>query len=129
MSATVVRRRQLHISYGWNLVWERFDRSGYRYECSPLGHVDVSRMAPEGYISYHDCLAGTDPDLIGPTLTTFSYRHLEQTQLACPCGTTFSHSPDEYGADACPSCGQLYNSAGQALRPMSEWEEPLDEEE
>lgn len=56
-----------------------------------------------------------DPDFEGKVLRV----------LHCPCGTNFEIL--DWFMDDCPSCGQLYNGAGQALRPMDQWGEETGE--
>lgn len=55
-------------------------------------------------------------------------RTVKRLQGTCPCGAVIVIEYDEgYGWDC--DCGRIYNLNGQELRPRSEWEEPMEEDE
>lgn len=54
----------------------------------------------------------------------------EYVHCHCPeCGEPVSTESAYLGAVTCYNCDTYMNTSGQRLRPMSEWEEPLFEDD
>lgn len=98
----------------------------YAFPCDYKGRVDASALTPEARVNYEACEARKD---------TFKdvYVHEREVYITHPmiieCFDCKEHlpldHPDCYGAVSC-SCGQLYNTSGQELRPRSQWEDRLE---
>ena len=55
-------------------------------------------------------------------------REVQRVQGDCACGQRITVEYDDGDGWDC-SCGRIYNLSGQELRPRSEWEEPMEEDE
>ena len=97
----------------------------------PAGETPDTRHLPGIALeNYRACLTGV---VHGVRVVDRGIRERKQvihhpTLIRCDCGeVVFAHRGAWMDTHTCDRCGRLYNSSGQALRPVEEWGEETGE--
>lgn len=114
-----------HVEY--DLSFDTSKNGGYAFPCNHKGEVFTSELTPEGLKNYERCVSG---EVV--TLRPAYVKESARTEYVAPvgecfCGAEVELTPDSEGLCYC-HCGQTYNTAGQSIRPRSEWEERYEDD-
>ena len=89
------------------------DFKGYSFPCNYKG--ELLPLSPEAQRNF-------DKQTTAPQFVERYWTEYEHPIAECYCGAEIELRPDHEGLCYC-YCGKCYNSAGQSIRPRSEWEE------
>jgi hypothetical protein len=122
-------REQKEVEYHeFNLRFDTSPTGGYSFPCNNLGVVDEDALSESAKINLAACRNG-EVNAIRPHYV--QERIWFEFQFAVgeceECGLLVELRPDYEGLCYC-DCGKCYNSAGQSIRPRSEWEERWDDD-
>jgi len=98
---------------------------GFSFPCDHDGELlDIPEAAKA---NFERCKSGEVQTCRPPYIKEVAYTKLNYAVGECHCGAEIELRPDEEGLCYC-YCGKIYNSAGQGIRPRSEWEERYDDD-
>lgn len=107
-----------HVEHSLN-----FDTSpsgGFAFPCNDKG--EVLDLNPTAQKNYEGCLSGEIKTIRPPYIHERVWAFNDPAVGECYCGAEVELSGDSEGLCYC-HCGACYNTAGQSIRPRSEWEE------
>ena len=97
--------------------------TGYSFECSEDGTIDLSKVSACGQDSYNK-VKDNRTEYLAPVVETSEHSYTEPRIGRCDCGCEVWL--DRF-TNTCESCGIDYNSAGQELAPRDQWGEETGE--
>jgi hypothetical protein len=112
--AEIIHRVELSLNFDTSRT------GGYSFPCNENGVVDV--LNPSAQSNFEKCLSGEIKTIRPPYVQERTWTEHIYAIGECFCGGEVELAPDSEGLCYC-QCGQCYNSAGQHIRPRSEWEE------
>lgn len=107
-----------HVEHSLNFDTSR--HGGYSFPCDHTGKV--ADLNPEAQLNYERCLSGEVQTIRPAYVHEREFNEYVPAVGECYCGAEVELSPDSEGLCYC-HCGECFNSAGQHIRPRSEWEE------
>lgn len=120
-----IRESYTELIVEYNLSFKTDKYGGYEFPCDKDGNVEG--LNPTAMANYQKCISG-EVATIQPPFVCYSeriYRHPKVCK--CDCGDELEMECDCEGLVYC-HCGKCYNTAGQSIRPRSEWEERYDDD-
>jgi hypothetical protein len=116
--AEIIHRVELSLNFDTSRT------GGYSFPCDSTGKVDAEKIAlnPAAIQNYERCISGEVKTIRPPYVQERTWTEHIPAIGECFCGGEVELSPDSEGLCYC-HCGECYNSAGQHIRPRSEWEE------
>ena len=109
----------------FSLYCQTHDSGGFSFPCDKDGNI--SDLSPEALINYLKCISGEVSTMHPPRVVRNSWTYQHPRLCECECGDELPMDCDSEGLVYC-HCGKCYNSAGQSIRPRSEWEERYDDD-
>lgn len=124
MSLTITKRRERVevVTYSREYRYRDMPGAGFGFTSDEYGHVKIDSLQPAGLDNYRKCQDGTY-DVVDRGVQEYRSSYVEPGEGKCQCGRTVVLSGDRFGEGIDCECGRIYNSAGQELRPRSQWEE------
>jgi alpha-tubulin suppressor-like RCC1 family protein len=112
-----------------------FDTSidgGFAFPCDKDGNIlqkdrwgrEMSDIAIQ---NYNRCVSGEVKTIRPAYVKDLSRMYYNHAVCKCHCGKELSMQPSSDGLVYC-ECNRMYNTAGQSIRPRSEWEERYDDD-
>jgi hypothetical protein len=112
----------------FNLIFDTNPTGGYSFPCNHLGEVDESILSDCAKVNLESCRNGEVKTIRPPYVRECIWHQFQFAVGECEeCGEEVELRPDYEGLCYC-ACGKCYNSAGQSIRPRSEWEERYDDD-
>lgn len=109
----------------FSLYYQTHNSGGYSFPSDKDGNV--LELPTEAVSNYRRCLSGEVITIRPPYVRDDSWTYRHPRLCECECGQELSMDCDNEGLVYC-HCGRCYNSAGQSIRPRSEWEERYDDD-
>lgn len=117
------------ITYEHQFVYASNDTWGFSFPTDEHGNlINTNEAAIE---NYQACLTGNvrGSEIIDRGIVRREHQVRDPAIMRCDCGTTIELWPNAYDVHQCDQCTLTYNGSGQALKPMSEWDEPWDDDD
>lgn len=121
----IIREARIEHCTEYSLNFDTDRNGGYAFDCNHKG--EVFDMSPEGQRNYQRCLSGEVKTIRPAYIRERNYTKHTYAVGECYCGAPVELQPDSEGLCYC-HCGQGYNTAGQSIRPRSEWEERYEDD-
>ena len=119
-----IRESYTELIVEYNLSFKTDKYGGYEFPCDKDGNV--GDLNPAAVSNYQKCISG-EVATICPPFVDYSERWYRHPKVCkCQCGDELVMDCDSEGLVYC-HCGKCYNTAGQSIRPRSEWEERYDD--
>lgn len=122
-----IRESYTELIVEYSLSFKTDKHGGYVFPCNSDGNIAEGMESQPWYSNYQKCISG-EVVTICPPFVDYSERIVRHPKVCqCDCGEELSMECDSEGLVYC-YCGKCYNTAGQSIRPRSEWEERYDDD-
>lgn len=120
-----IRESYTELIVEYNLSFKTDKYGGYSFPCDKDGNV--VDLNPTAMSNYQKCIS-REVVTICPPFVDYSERMYRHPHVCkCDCGDELEMECDSEGLVHC-HCGKCYNTAGQSIRPRSEWEERYEDD-
>lgn len=121
----IIREAQTAYHVQYYINFDITSSGGYSFPCNHDGEpIGLSEVA---MANLEKCRSGEVKTYRPPYIKEVAWASHSPAIGECHCGGEVEMSPDNEGLCYC-SCGAIYNTAGQSIRPRSEWEERYDDD-
>lgn len=121
----VIRESYEELIEEYNLFFETKKGSGFSFPCDKDGNVKP--LSEAAIPNYEKCISGEIATIRPAYVQDWSRTYRHPKVCKCDCGLELEMYADGEGLVYC-YCGRCYNTAGQSIRPRSEWEERYEDD-
>ena len=118
----IIRESKVEHFQELSLNYDTNRYGGYSFPCNAKGEVNLDELSDAAKFNYELCTTGQVETIRPPYVHERTWTDYSPAIGECYCGGEVELKGDHEGLCYC-HCGACYNSAGQAIRPRSEWEE------
>jgi hypothetical protein len=126
MPLKVLRESYRELQEEYALQCDIGNGSSYVFDCDKDGNVE-KLIHPDSVSNYEKCVSGQIKTIRPPYVKDWSRWVTHPMVCECHCGQELPMYHDYEGIVYC-NCGKMFNTAGQELRPRSQWEERYDDD-
>jgi hypothetical protein len=116
----IIREGRIQHNTEYTLTFDTSRTGGFAFPCDHKGRL--MPLSHEAHVNYERCRSGEVQTIRPPYVKERTWTEYIPAVGECYCGAEIELRPDNEGLCYC-YCGKTYNSAGQEIRPRSEWEE------